>query len=245
MSKEQRWLVKNSLISEAVVNNSFLITQAKKLIGSGTLNKDYTSNTLWLPTKSSNLSTLESSIYFNNLSQNLFSNNGTKTPFLKLNNLTQSNFNNLNFFENSRLWTLKKYFFNNQQSLNIIISSPKVSQNHTTLLNMDQPQINNTFNSYLYYNNLVKLLNNTFTPSLSNPNNLINNTTYSVYNSPKSTINLKSTTLDLLSGTNTNFIFLLTSNPQNNPNQLSYFNNLDFSNSSDNNYYPHNNIKFQ
>jgi hypothetical protein len=46
ISKQQRWLVKNSLLSESILNNSFLITQSKKLIGLGTLDKDYTSKTL-------------------------------------------------------------------------------------------------------------------------------------------------------------------------------------------------------
>jgi hypothetical protein len=46
IAKQQRWLAKNSLLSESVTSNSFLITQAKKLIGSNVLDKDFSSNTL-------------------------------------------------------------------------------------------------------------------------------------------------------------------------------------------------------
>jgi hypothetical protein len=46
ISKQQRWLVKNSLLSESIVPNSFLITQVKKLLGSGILDKDFTNKSL-------------------------------------------------------------------------------------------------------------------------------------------------------------------------------------------------------
>jgi hypothetical protein len=46
LSKQQRWLTKNSLLTESLINNSFLITQAKNLIGSGLLDKDFSSKTL-------------------------------------------------------------------------------------------------------------------------------------------------------------------------------------------------------
>jgi hypothetical protein len=46
ISKQQRWLVKNSLLSESIIPNSFLITQVKKLLGSGILDKDFTNKSL-------------------------------------------------------------------------------------------------------------------------------------------------------------------------------------------------------
>jgi hypothetical protein len=46
VSKEQRWLTKNSLLSESIIHNSFLISQSKKLIGSGFLDKDFSTKTL-------------------------------------------------------------------------------------------------------------------------------------------------------------------------------------------------------
>merc|ERR1711862_362104 len=106
------------------MGNSFLITQSKKLIGLGFLDKDFADKTLWLPTKSSKLSSIESLNYFNNLSNQIFKKKIDK-PFLQLNKLQQSEFINLNFFENSRLWLFKKYFFNNNQNQNLVIESPK------------------------------------------------------------------------------------------------------------------------
>jgi hypothetical protein len=46
ISKQQRWLVRNSLLSESIINNSFLITQAKKLLGLGLLDSNFTNKTL-------------------------------------------------------------------------------------------------------------------------------------------------------------------------------------------------------
>merc|ERR1712023_108097 len=46
ISNQQRWLTKNSLLSESIIHNSFRITQAKKLLGTGLLNPNYTSNSL-------------------------------------------------------------------------------------------------------------------------------------------------------------------------------------------------------
>jgi hypothetical protein len=46
ISNQQRWLTKNSLLTESIIPNSFLITQAKKLIGNNYLNKDLTKNVL-------------------------------------------------------------------------------------------------------------------------------------------------------------------------------------------------------
>jgi hypothetical protein len=46
MSKQQRWLVKNSLLSELLAQNSFLFTQSKKLIGLSSLDKNFTSKNL-------------------------------------------------------------------------------------------------------------------------------------------------------------------------------------------------------
>jgi hypothetical protein len=46
LSNQQRWLTKNSLLSESIIHNSFRITQAKKLLGAGTLNPNYTSQSL-------------------------------------------------------------------------------------------------------------------------------------------------------------------------------------------------------
>ena len=45
-AKQDRWLIRNSLLSESIINNTFSITQAKKIIGLGTLDKDLSSKSL-------------------------------------------------------------------------------------------------------------------------------------------------------------------------------------------------------
>lgn len=107
ISKQQRWLVRNSLLNESVMSNSFLLTQTKKLLGSGLLDKNFSNKTLWLPTKLSKMSSSESVVYLNNLTRQL-TNQNTQELFLGSSYLTSNSFKNLNFFENSRLWLFKK-----------------------------------------------------------------------------------------------------------------------------------------
>jgi len=48
-------------------------------------------------------------------------------------------------------------------------------------------------------------------------------------NKQQSSIHLNLSSLEVLGGTNTTFVYNITSNPQNSPNTSTYFNNLDFS----------------
>jgi hypothetical protein len=45
-AKQQRWFTRNSLLNESFITNSFLVTQAKKLIGLGTLDREFSSKNL-------------------------------------------------------------------------------------------------------------------------------------------------------------------------------------------------------
>jgi hypothetical protein len=164
ISKQQRWLSKNSLLSESITQNSFLITQSKELIGSGILDKNFSSKNLWLPTKLSKLSSLESTIYLNNLLSTFYTNN-TLLNFTKQNTLNNSNTLNLNFFENSRFWIFKKYYFSINQNNNLVTENIKHSTFNSPLQN--KHTLNNNFYYNLYTVNLLNLLKNNFTPSLN------------------------------------------------------------------------------
>ena len=243
-------MVKNSLLTESIINNSFLITQGKKLIGSGALDNNYSNKTLWLPTKMSKVSSIESTIMFNNLSQQLF-NEKQPTNFLKTNKLTHQNFTNLNFFENSRLWVFKKYFFNNSQNMNLVIDSPilykpNLSKEHV-LRNYELASTS------FYTNNTVSklhhLINNLYTPSLCS--NIItdgytrHSSRYSNILKPSTLINMPST--DLINGSGINFLYTITSNPKNfNGLSTNYFNWLESGTtlSTYNLNLPYKNIKF-
>lgn len=102
IANQQRWSTRNSLLTESILSNSFLITQSKKLIGTGMLSKDFTNSTLWLPSKSLQFSTAEASLHLNNLSHT-YNHLSLQNLFLKPNHLHGTDLYNLNFFENSRL----------------------------------------------------------------------------------------------------------------------------------------------
>jgi hypothetical protein len=167
----------------------------------------------------SKVSSIESNILFNNISRQLF-NEKQPTHNLQINKLTHQNFFNLNFFENSRLWVFKKYFFSNNQGINLIINTPLLNKTNlpslNTLPNNNQPSSIGFYTSNTL-NKLGYLVNNSYTPSLYNkitigdslgsPNQstkLLNLHTF---------VNTNST--DLLNGNSLNFLFTITSNPKN------------------------------
>jgi hypothetical protein len=167
---------------------------------------------------------MESSIYFTNLSNQLFKNT-SDLNFLNNNNLTHANFNNLNFFENSRLWLFKKYFFNNNQQLSLIVDTPK---NIKYLVKQGVPNkliTSSNFNLSIYLSQLQFIQHNNFTPSLSLKDV---NTVLSLksIDTPTNPSNLNTSNLDMLRGMNSSFIYTLTSNPQQSNNTTNYFNPL-------------------
>jgi hypothetical protein len=165
MAKQQRWFAKNSLLSESIIPNSFLVTQVKKLIGTGLLDNDFTNKTLWLPTKASKLSSVESFKYFSNLSGNIFSKDDFTLNHLQSNNLRQSFFKNINYFENSRLWLFKKYFFTNNQTQNLISENPThIQANNYAPVNHNH--LNLIFNINTYVLNLTPTIYDNLVPSI-------------------------------------------------------------------------------
>jgi hypothetical protein len=104
IAKEQRWLTKNSLLTEFLSKNSNLITQSKKLIGAASYNISASNKNLWIPTKTSSLSSNETLSYINNMNNLLYPSFFSKN--FKYNSLVNQNkpayLLNLNFFENSR-----------------------------------------------------------------------------------------------------------------------------------------------
>ena len=222
LANQQRWLAKNSLLSESIVHNSFRITQAKKLLGTGSLNPNYTSKSLWLPSQTSKLSTLESSMYLNNLSSN-FNKSYTNIDFLQTNQTTQSNLNNLNFFENSRFFLLKKYFFTNSQNQNIVINS---FQNLNQIKNPLHVNVKTHLNTTL--NTLTQSYNNLINPSLNNLDVYNENISIVKYESTN-LVDVNTPNLNVFNNLNLQFFFIVTSN-FNQFNKTNYFNYLGYTN---------------
>jgi hypothetical protein len=216
-SYQQRWLTKNSLLTESLVNNSFLITQVKKVIGMGVLNNDFSKKSLWLPSQSTKLSTAESYLQLNNVLRKSNSN----YSFLLNSQLNNPNFTNINFFENSRFFLAKKYFFTNNISNNLVSLYSKVIGNSCvklTTLNPTQSKLSTN----TYTNNLSYLIINSNTPSLYAHTKTRN--TFSSTNYLNNLVTLNTPNLDIINSSNTQFFFTLTSN-------LSKFNNTKYFNS--------------
>lgn len=169
---------------------------------------------------------LQNSYMFDSFAYNFY--------FLKNKNLNQAYFNNLNFFENSRLWVFKKYFYTNQQDYTstldmLTCSRPKLHNNNlinsTTLsltiynkfINLFHANYNlnffSTFPSFQYKNDKVSFSKKYLTKELVKLNdNYLKNNVY---------LSLQST--DLISGVNISFLFMLTSNPKDTSNQINSF----------------------
>jgi hypothetical protein len=219
-SKQQRWLAKNSLLSELITSDSFLLTQSKKLIGSGVLDNSFTGKNLWLPTKLSKSSSLESTLYLSNMLSS-FNSTNPLLNYTKLNTIVAPNFLNLNFFENSRFWLFKKYYFSVNH--NIITEVCKTDKT-LTYANKTNYQLYNTYFHYnTYLMDISHLIKNTLTPSLQLLR--VNNTSFvdkkQLCNSNNNSINkintfvkLNTPYLDVLNSHNINFLYTITSNPQ-------------------------------
>jgi len=189
------------------------------------MSKDFSNNTLWLPTKTSKLSSLESSVYLNNLNLNLQTNSlNTKLPYYKVGNLYQSNFRNLNFFENSRFWVFKKYFFTNQQLSNTVVEYNKPLTINNLPNNSLLPYTNAGLNLSYSSIKIAQHINNNFSPSLmsntgsTRPALVTAQDVTNVHG-----VNLNLSNLDVISGLNINFLYTLTSNPQDKTTNLTYF----------------------
>jgi len=210
IGKEQRWLVKNSNLTEFLTKNNNSLTQSKKLIGQSYYSPNFINKNLWLPTKLSNMSNTETLSYINNLNNltypNLFGSSELNTS--KPANLTRSqDLINLNFIENSRLWITKKYFFTNQMNSNLInqskILSDKIYQQNTT------PYTTNSFDNKLFFQNYVKDLS---TLLWTKPVNQSGTNNYLTDQTAPTNLMLSTASLDLLSSNDLNFLLTLTSN---------------------------------
>jgi hypothetical protein len=160
LGRELRWLSRNSVLTEFLTNNSYAITQSKKLFGLNAWNADYLSGNLWAATRTNNSNSLEAINFLNvfqktnypTLKNNLFK------DFNKPVSFSTSSLQNLNFIENSRGWLTHKFFFTNQNFLNFITTNKGFNQDFT---NNPIPMDKSIFflNSYVHLFN-ISLLNN-------------------------------------------------------------------------------------
>lgn len=135
-SKEDRWLLRNSLLSENLILNSNAFTQSKKLLGINFMNSDTASKNVWASSKLNSLGASNASNFLTNV-QELFLKNDIKVKALSSNPQTNADMSNFEFFEDSRMWLTKKYFFTSQLKSNIksITSTYEIQPSKTDLNN--------------------------------------------------------------------------------------------------------------
>ena len=212
--KEQRWLVKNSTLTEFLTKNTNIFTQSKKLLGLTNYDNNFSNKNIWLASKLSNLNNTESLSYINNLNNPLYPttlsnshrNSSTNTSPLKASNLL-----NLNFFENSRMWATKKFFFNNQM-LNNLPSHAKYYSNlnlrSTGNINVEKPTLTDNIYKLLITNSTCDL--NSLMWSITAKTDQLTTETNKLRGYNNLTVN--NLNIDLLGNSDLNFIVNLTSN---------------------------------
>jgi hypothetical protein len=224
MGKEQRWLVKNSNLTEFLNRNNNMFTQSKKLLGHTFYNNNFSNKNLWLPTKLSNMTTNETLSYVNNLSKFLYptthssqqTNKFTQNSLLKNTNLI-----NLNFFENSRLWVTKKYFFNNQLNSNLVETSKIFNNKKSNIETNSNSRYVSPVNSFQIFENSLNDLNTMFWLT-DTPNTLkIQSNKLNAGLKPNN-FTVSTPNLDLLTGGDLNFLSNITSTHKINTNPKYY-----------------------
>ena len=135
ISKEDRWLMRNSLLSDSLSVNSNAFTQSKKLLGINTLSAGSNDKNVWASTKL-NATSNERALDFISHLQELFNNKTLVNNQLNLSNHFNSTLVNFNSFEHSRMWLTKKYAFTEQLQSNLTLPSTS-----TSTTNFRNPQL--------------------------------------------------------------------------------------------------------
>lgn len=222
-SKEDRWLLRNSLLSENLIINSNAFTQSKKLLGVNFLNSDVASKNVWTSTKLNSVGGENTSNFLSNL-QELFVNQPVTNNQLVHAPHLSNNMTNFDLFENSRMWLTKKYFFTNQLKNNTVA----LSSSHSTTTTLSSDNNEHLFNILVNtqsQNLNTQLLNLALT--LNTSNDLLK----AVNTSTAFDIHVGSGDLDLLKLSNLSFVNKLTHSTSNN--NLNYFTVLPYIGATD------------
>ena len=209
LMKSDRWLLKNSLVSEDFIRNTNSYTLTKKLIGSSLTNSQLSNKNVWASTNLTKLNQGNSSVaQIGSLVLNLNSNNT---------NLDNSNLDNFNFFDTSRNFLVNKYLFTNKLRYNNLVFSDDFIKSNKT--NFNDGVQNFDLNYILFISSLDFNIKLFFIENLQSSKSLINSSVHT--GSDLFFINEEQ---NILNGTNLNNIIDLTSQKSNNLLWNSYFN---------------------
>jgi len=208
--KQDRWLMKNSILNNSSVVDLNAFTQAKKLVGVNLLDSANTSSNIWNSAKMTQLSKTSELQQLSLLKNFIGLNGNTKlTNELKSVNEFASGLDGFNWFESGSLWTSKKYFFTNQlKSQTVLLSTSK------NPVNLSSP----TNNSYTFQS-VGNLHSTNLQFRLDELNNAVYAHTFFKYetfnggliNSNARALMLANTNLDLLEAANLDVTDTLTS----------------------------------
>lgn len=209
LMKSDRWLLKNSLVSEDYIRNTNAYTLTKKLIGSSLTNSQLSNRNVWASTNLNKLN--QGNTNFTNLAEDLNKLNNS------LNYLSKSDIDNFNFFDTSRNFLVNKYLFTNKLRHNPLVFGD-------LLVTQDQ----HTFNSLTPNFDLNYKLFLTSMDFNTNPLIIESLKTVTSYNSSESNTKFNLFIVNegtfLLTNTNLNNLIDLTSQKSNNVLWNSYFN---------------------
>lgn len=143
-SKQDRWLLRNSLLANSSSVDANAYTQTKKLLGTTALDSKSTSANIWSSAKMSTLTQYSELSHLSSMQGLTAGFNGTVSGNVsQLLATLPSDLDSVNFFESSRMWTTKKYFFLNQLQSNIVqvstaprIEAAKSNTNSLQILNI-------------------------------------------------------------------------------------------------------------
>jgi hypothetical protein len=172
LANQSRWAFKTSPITEKLVRDNFNYTQSKNLLGSSFTNSLSSSNNIW---NSNNLTNLKE-----------------KSNLLLSNNLT-----NLNYFEDSRAWSMKKAYLGLNTTEYLL--SYDLNKSHSSLISTKKDTLVSAYlldyslsysNMSLFSNNLTLQHNAALNSTIFNSDNTIYQDSYNNY-----LFNLSTTTI--------------------------------------------------
>lgn len=188
-AKADRWLLKNSLLGEDLITNTYKYTQLKSLVGDNILSSKSSSSNVWLSTNFKNIDILNQNL--------LIFNPHITVDSLQSNSGSFSDLNNFNFFEDSRFFILKRGYFSNQIRFNNLVYSSTYSFDNL-LENSNLPKEPSIFglSTSLYSTSVPLNINTLYLTSLTTSKSLNSRNLISKLDNPAFVFNDNNTLLN-------------------------------------------------
>jgi len=111
LAKQDRWLMKNSLLANKLDRHNNAFSQTKSLLGNNLNSSNFAATNIWVSSKLSTVDPVSSEKFVSGVSKLLYPGmSNSETGSTKQLFLSDPSIANLNFFETSRVWLVKKYY---------------------------------------------------------------------------------------------------------------------------------------